>query len=109
MKPSLAGLITLLRRPMFRQAAAWTALMTAAVIISSFSPEIAFVWAISKPGSCEGEKVWVPMDGAPVCLPAKAVTRSAADMFVPPVFAALVVGGAACFVKAVSVGRNEMR
>ncbi|KAJ1688632.1 hypothetical protein LUZ63_012787 [Rhynchospora breviuscula] len=92
-----------------RRAATWTALMTAAVVLASFSPEVAFVWALSHPAArCEGEgdRLWVPLDGREgACLPSRAVNRSTADVFVPPVFAALVVGASACFVKAVAWGR----
>ncbi|KAJ4786749.1 hypothetical protein LUZ62_037995 [Rhynchospora pubera] len=96
-----------LRRPMLRRAATWTALMTAVVVLASFSPEVAFVWALSHPPArCEGDSLWVPLDGREgACLPSRAINRSAADVFVPPVFAALVVGASACFVKAVAWGR----
>ncbi|KAJ3683975.1 hypothetical protein LUZ61_013139 [Rhynchospora tenuis] len=105
----LSHLLPLLLRLRLRRAATWTALMTAAVVLTSFSPEVAFVWALSHPpptapaARCKGNRLWVPLDGREgACLPSRAVNRSTADVFVPPVFAALVVGASACFVKAVA-------
>lgn len=108
----LLPLLLRLRRPMLRRAATWTALMTAAVVLSSFTPEVAFVWALSHPritaARCRGDRVWIPLDSEGACLPSRALNRSIADVFVPPVFAALVVGASACFVKAVAWGRDDI-
>lgn len=108
----LLPLLLRLRRPLLRRAATWTAFMTAAVVLSSFTPELAFVWALSHPHTaggarCRGDLVWVPLDSEGACLPPRALNRSTADVFVPPVFAALVVGASACFVRAVTWGRSR--
>lgn len=102
----------LLRRsPLLVYTVTWTALLTATVAMASFSPEIAFVWAVS-PSSpfsrrCGEGKMRVPLEGPPgevVCMPAQLFGRSrAVDFFVPPLFAALVVAGSAALVRAVGL------
>lgn len=95
----------LLRRvTALRRVGAWTALMTAAVVLTSFSPEVAFVWALSRPHPrCPPARVAVPLDPHPACFPARALARSPADVFVPPLFAALVVAASACLLKALAL------
>ncbi|GMN24288.1 hypothetical protein TIFTF001_000504 [Ficus carica] len=100
----LNGIAT--RRRVVLLAAAWTVLLTVSVAVASFSPEIAFVKAISQTSSFSkscGAKGFVriplndPMEV--LCFPAHMVRRSKLDFFVPTVFAALVVGGSACVVR----------
>lgn len=95
-------------------AAAWTAVLTVTVAVASFTPEIAFVSVIAptsffsqacaKPGS-----VRLPLDipSDRFCFPARLIKRSTIDMVVPPVFAAVVVVGSACLVKAVGLLEAE--
>ncbi|PKA48545.1 hypothetical protein AXF42_Ash017444 [Apostasia shenzhenica] len=105
---------TLLQRhPLLRYAAAWTLLLTAAVVLTSLSPEMAFAWAVtpSSPfaGACRRGFVRVPVDGLPgeaVCVPGRLLGPSKADFVVPPLFAAMVVAGSACLVSA--VGRWDL-
>ncbi|KAJ9186228.1 hypothetical protein P3X46_005755 [Hevea brasiliensis] len=97
-----------MRFPLLLYAATWTALLTTIVAVASFSPEIAFVSAISTSSSfsrkCEVEgTVRVPVDlpGEIVCLPAQLFVKSKIDLIVPPVFAAVVVAGSAWVVRAI--------
>lgn len=102
--------ILLRRRPLIAYTATWTALLTVTVAAASFTPELAFVWAVS-PGSafsrCGEGQVRVPLEGPVgdvVCVPAQLFGRSkAVDFFVPPLFAALVVAGSAGLVRAVGL------
>ncbi|EEF31049.1 uncharacterized protein LOC8269383 [Ricinus communis] len=103
---SLRHCITM-RRPVLLYAATWTALLTATVAVASFSPEMAFVSAISTSSSfarqCKAEgTVRIPLDapGEILCLPARMFMRSKIDFIVPPVFAALVVANSAWVVRA---------
>ncbi|XP_050214399.1 uncharacterized protein LOC126665605 [Mercurialis annua] len=96
----------LMRWPMLLYAATWTALLTATVAVASFSPEMAFVSAISTSSSFSNEckvegTVRIPLDfpGEIVCLPANLFERSKIDFIVPPVFAAVVVAGSAWVVR----------
>lgn len=96
-----------MRWPLLLYAATWTALLTTIVAVASFSPEMAFVSAISTSSAfsrkCEAEgTVRVPVDvpGEIVCLPAQLFVRSKIDLIVPPVFAAVVVAGSAWVVRA---------
>ncbi|KAG0468095.1 hypothetical protein HPP92_017423 [Vanilla planifolia] len=100
----------LIRHPLLRYAAAWTTLMTVMVVVMSFSPEMAFVCAVAPSSafsrSCRRGYVRVPMEGPAgeaICLPSRMLGPSRADLVVPPVFAALVVAGSACFVHALWV------
>ncbi|KAK3445270.1 uncharacterized protein LOC104436464 [Eucalyptus grandis] len=105
------------RRPLLLYAAAWTALLTATVAVASFSPEVAFVSAISSSSAftreCGGpnpeDVVRVPVDlpGEVVCLPAHLFSRSRVDLLVPPVFAAVVVAGSAFVVRALALGEVD--
>ncbi|XP_072997637.1 uncharacterized protein [Typha latifolia] len=105
--------VLLHHRPLLRYAAAWTGLLTATVVASSFAPEVAFVWAVSPSSrfarACGGA-VRVPLDGPAgevVCVPARLFGKSAVDIVMPPLFAALVVGVSACFIRAVGLGESE--
>ncbi|KAM0941315.1 hypothetical protein DsansV1_C17g0147471 [Dioscorea sansibarensis] len=56
--------------------------------------------------TCGAGAVRVPMEGPPgevVCVPEKLFERSKMEVVVPPLFAAMVVAGSACFVKAVGL------
>ncbi|KAK8925998.1 hypothetical protein KSP39_PZI018453 [Platanthera zijinensis] len=92
--------------PLLRYAVAWTFLLTATVLVISLSPEMAFAWALTPSSpfarSCRRGFVRVPMEGT-VCVPARLFGPSKADAVVPPVFAALVVAGSACIVRAVGL------
>ncbi|KAG6483233.1 uncharacterized protein LOC122017817 [Zingiber officinale] len=113
---ALRAVLLLRRRPLLLYAVAWSALLTATVAVASFSPELAFVWAAMPSSSfsraCAGGSapmVRVPTEGPRevVCVPAGLFRRSAMDMVVPPLFAALVVGGSTCFVRAVGLWEYE--
>ncbi|XP_074572159.1 uncharacterized protein LOC141828605 [Curcuma longa] len=113
---ALRAVLLIRRRPLLLYAVAWSALLTASVAIASFAPELAFVWAAMPSSSfshaCAGGSspaVRVPTDGPRevVCVPAGLFRRSAMDMVVPPLFAALVVGGSTCFVRAVGLWEYE--
>ncbi|OWM82321.1 uncharacterized protein LOC116207961 [Punica granatum] len=105
------------RWPLLLYAVTWTALLTATVAVASFSPEVAFVSAISPSSSfsqgCaaaqEGSAVRVPVDlpREVVCLPAHLFTRSKVDLVVPPVFAAVVVAGSAFVVRALGLWEDD--
>ncbi|MQL74763.1 hypothetical protein Taro_007105 [Colocasia esculenta] len=104
------------RRPLLLYAAAWTALLTAAVAVASSLPEVAFVWAVSPSssfsracGDAAGGLVRVPLDvpGEVLCLPALLFGRSKLDLLVPPVFAAVVVTASALLVRAVGLWEEE--
>ncbi|OMO66190.1 hypothetical protein CCACVL1_21269 [Corchorus capsularis] len=95
-----------LRWPVLLYAATWTVLLTAMVALASFSPEVAFVSAISQSSSFSKEcgiqgSVRVPVDvpGEKLCLPGHLFGRSKLDWIVPPVFAAVVVTGSAWVVR----------
>ncbi|GAB2295747.1 hypothetical protein Dimus_029903 [Dionaea muscipula] len=96
------------RCPLLLQAGLWMAVLTLAVAIASLTPEMAFMFAISptSPFSrvCDSnDLVRIPLDVPRelVCLPAYLFQQSTIDLVVPPVFAALVVAGSACVVRAV--------
>ncbi|XP_030449795.1 uncharacterized protein LOC115672167 [Syzygium oleosum] len=116
----LDRILTRRPRPLLLYAAAWTALLTATVAVASFSPELAFVSAVSPSSAftreCGGgggpspdDVVRVPVDlpGEVVCLPAHLFSRSRADLVVPPVFAAVVVAGSALVVRALALGEED--
>lgn len=103
-----------LHRPLLIYALSWTALLTVAVAVASFSPEMAFAWAVTPTSAfseaCpEKEAIRVPLGwpGEVVCLPAQLFQRSKIDVMVPPMFAALVVAGAACFVRAMGLWEGD--
>lgn len=100
--------------PVLLYAATWTTVLTVTVALASFAPEVAFVSAISASSSfskaCESEgSVRVPLDvpGNVLCLPAHLFSKSKIDLIVPPVFAAVVVAGSACLVKAVGLWEDD--
>lgn len=98
------------RWPLLLCAAVWTVLLTLAVAVASFGPEIAFVSAISpsssfsKPCKAHGF-LRIPLDNPSevMCFPAHFVRRSTFDFFLPTVFAALVVSGSACMVRSLGL------
>ncbi|KAM5583750.1 hypothetical protein ABKV19_003564 [Rosa sericea] len=99
------------RWPLVIYAATWTLLLTAMVAVAAFSPEMAFVTAISPSSafskSCAGAGfVRIPLEypREAMCFPAHMVRRSGLDFFVPTVFAALVVGGSALLVRSLAFG-----
>lgn len=103
------------RWPLLLYAAAWTALLSATVAVASFLPEAAFVWAISPSSSfsraCDAEGfIRVPMDlpGEVLCLPAHLFAKFRMDLLVPPVFAAVVVAGSACLVRAMGLWEDDL-
>ncbi|CAI0471772.1 unnamed protein product [Linum tenue] len=90
-------------------AARWTALLTVLVAVASFSPEFAFVSTITG-GECRREgMVRVPLDvpGEVFCLPAQMFAKSNIDFVVPPVFAAVVVAGAAWVVRSIALWEDD--
>ncbi|KAL5992056.1 hypothetical protein ACLOJK_012970 [Asimina triloba] len=102
------------RRPLLLYAATWTALLTAAVALASFAPEMAFVHAISPASAfslaCRQDgAVRIPLDGPGdvLCLPAHHIRRSKMDLLVPPAFAAAVVAASACLVRAVGLWEED--
>ncbi|GLT89607.1 hypothetical protein SLE2022_075840 [Rubroshorea leprosula] len=95
------------RWPLLPYAATWTVLLTVTVAVASFSPEVAFVSAISPSSSfsreCRKEgSIRVPLDlpGEILCFPVHLFARSKVDVIVPPVFAAVVVAGSVWVVRA---------
>ncbi|RWV78000.1 hypothetical protein GW17_00061104 [Ensete ventricosum] len=116
--PEALRAMLLVQRPLLLYAAAWAALLTATVAVTSFAPELAFVWAVMPSSSFSsactaaagGPAVRVPTEGPPrevVCVPAGLFARSWMDLVVPPLFAALVVGGSTCFIRAVGLWEPE--
>ncbi|WOL08449.1 hypothetical protein Cni_G17202 [Canna indica] len=102
------------RWPLLVYAATWTALITAAVAVAAFSPELAFVWAVSQTlsfaGPCGAASVRLPLDGPPgevVCVPAYLFERSSVDVVIPPLFAVAVVTAAVCVTRAVGPWEDE--
>ncbi|GFZ02296.1 hypothetical protein Acr_15g0009040 [Actinidia rufa] len=79
--------------PPLLYAATWTTILTITVAVASFSPEIAFVSAISPASAfsrrCRtADSVRVPIDSPAevFCFPAHMFRRSKLDLVVPPVF-----------------------
>ncbi|KAK6140280.1 hypothetical protein DH2020_025976 [Rehmannia glutinosa] len=97
--------------PVLIYAATWTAILTVTVAVASFSPELAFVSAINPASQAcrEAGAVRLPLDIPSVnfCFPGRLFKRSRLDMFVPPVFAAVIVAGSACVVKAMGLWESE--
>ncbi|KAL5228550.1 hypothetical protein ABZP36_016815 [Zizania latifolia] len=110
--PSISGLLA--RRPVLFYAVTWTAVATTAVSVAAFTPELAFIWAVT-PGTplataCKPGGIGLPLDGPPwdaVCVPAALFGRPTLDVVVPPVFAAAVVSTALWFTKAVGVWEDD--
>ncbi|KAK9127130.1 hypothetical protein Syun_015927 [Stephania yunnanensis] len=111
--PSLKSILrhVTVRHPLIFYSLSWTLLLTITVAIASFSPEVAFVSAISPSSSfsraCDAKNgfVRVPVDvpGEVVCMPAQMFKNSNIDLLVPPIFAAAVVAGSALVVRAISL------
>ncbi|CAA7026284.1 unnamed protein product [Microthlaspi erraticum] len=99
MEPFLRRVST--RWPAIAQAATWTMLLTFTVAVASFAPEMAFVSTVSS--SCGGGEGFVklPMDfpGQTVCVPSRMVKRSRFDLFLPSIFAAVMVTASACLIR----------
>ncbi|XP_050379470.1 uncharacterized protein LOC126796786 [Argentina anserina] len=94
------------RLPVLVFAATWTACLTLTVALASFSPEVAFVSAISSSSSCGSEasiRVLADVPGDVICLPSHLFSKSKIDFIVPPVFAAVVVAGSAFLVRALGL------
>ncbi|XP_033145183.1 uncharacterized protein LOC103864915 [Brassica rapa] len=83
--------------PILVQAATWTVLLMLTVGFASLAPEMAFVSTLSSSSNlCGGERdglVRIPMDlpGEMVCVPSEMVKRSTLDLFVPTIFAGVMV------------------
>ncbi|KAJ1416867.1 hypothetical protein SESBI_17024 [Sesbania bispinosa] len=103
--------------PLLIYAVTWVTLLTLTVAVASFSPEVAFVSAISPSSSfsqkckskSDGPIVRVPLDvpGDTLCFPAHLFTKSNIDLIVPPVFAALIVAASACMVGALGLWEHD--
>ncbi|CAH1452218.1 unnamed protein product [Lactuca virosa] len=100
------------RWPLLVYATTWTTILTATVAVTSFAPELAFVWAITPSSSfskvCQDQKegfVRVPFDvpSEIFCLPAEMFKKSKIDLVVPPIFAAVIVAASACLVRALGL------
>ncbi|KAF7818515.1 Cortactin-binding protein like [Senna tora] len=94
--------------PLLIFAATWTALLTLTVALASFSPELAFVSAISPSSSFSNKcniqsSIRLPLDvpGQVLCFPPSLFTKSNIDLIVPPLFAALIVAASSCVLRAV--------
>lgn len=89
------------RWPVIVQAATWTVLLMFTVAVASFAPEMAFVSTVSS--SCGGGngfvKIPTEFPGESVCVPSQMVKRSSFDLFVPSVFAAVMVTASACLIR----------
>ncbi|KAF8116042.1 hypothetical protein N665_0023s0021 [Sinapis alba] len=82
--------------PVIVQAATWTLLLMVTVGFASFAPEMAFVSTLSSSSNlCNGVNgfVRIPIDlpGEIVCVPSETVKRSAFDLFLPTIFAGVMV------------------
>ncbi|XP_051132353.1 uncharacterized protein LOC127252274 [Andrographis paniculata] len=100
--------------PLLLYAVAWTTVLTVTVALVSFSPELAFVSAISSSSSfsqaCgEAGSVRLPLDNPSehFCFPSQVFKRSRIDVIVPPVFAAVIVSGSAFLVKALGLWESD--
>lgn len=110
---AMAFLFLLRRWPLLVYATTWTALISATVALAVFSPEVAFVWALSPASSlrsCGAASVRLPMDGSPsevVCVPAYLFDRSAVDAVIPPLFAVAVLAASVSVMRAVGLWEDE--
>ncbi|VVA90346.1 unnamed protein product [Arabis nemorensis] len=98
------------RWPVIAQAATWTVLLMFTVAVASFVPEMAFVSTVSS--SCDGGgdgfvKIPTEFPGESVCVPSHMVKRSSYDLFVPSVFAAVMVTASACLIRS-CIGTDNM-
>ncbi|KAJ4915301.1 Uncharacterized protein Rs2_00851 [Raphanus sativus] len=89
------------RWPVIVQATTWTVLLMITVAVASFAPELAFVSTVSSPCGRGDGFVKIPMDfpGDSVCVPSHMVRRSRFDLFMPPIFAAVMVTASACLIR----------
>ncbi|TKY62257.1 hypothetical protein E2542_SST12113 [Spatholobus suberectus] len=100
--------------PMLTYAATWITVLTLTVAVASFSPQVAFVSAIS-PSSSFSQKcktsgsIRMPLDvpGDILCFPAHMFMKTKIDLIVPPVFAAVIVAASACVVRAVGLWEHD--
>ncbi|KAJ4906362.1 Uncharacterized protein Rs2_10020 [Raphanus sativus] len=79
--------------PVLVQAATWTLVLMLTVGFASFAPEMAFVSTLSSSSNlCDG-LVRIPIDlpGEILCVPSETVKRSPFDLFVPTIFAGVMV------------------
>ncbi|KAH6802569.1 hypothetical protein C2S51_034015 [Perilla frutescens var. frutescens] len=105
------------RWPMLVYAATWTSILTAMVAMASFTPEIAFVSAVTPTSSLSqactmtipAASIRLPLDipSHNFCFPSQLFKRSGIDMLVPPIFAAVIVATSTCAVKAIGLWEAE--
>lgn len=97
------------RWPLFLYAAAWTTILTLTVAVASFVPELAFVSAMTSSTCRDPSSVRLPLDipSENLCFPSRFLKRSRLDFLVPPVFAAVIVAGSACVVRAMGLFEVE--
>ncbi|KAI4349282.1 hypothetical protein L6164_009891 [Bauhinia variegata] len=108
--------------PLVKYAATWTMLLTLMVAVASFSPEVAFVSAISPSSSfshkCQTDgsvtvtvtvTIRIPLDipGEALCFPTHYFSQSKIDLIVPPVFEAVIVAASVCVVRAAGLWENH--
>ncbi|KAF5750954.1 hypothetical protein HS088_TW03G01294 [Tripterygium wilfordii] len=100
--------------PILFYAATWTSLLTLTVALASFTPEIAFMSAISPTSSfsrpCEAAgALRVPMDfpGDVLCVSGHLLKNSKIDSIVPPIFAAILVAGSAWVVRSMALWETD--
>ncbi|KAK7267522.1 hypothetical protein RIF29_20198 [Crotalaria pallida] len=114
----LSNFIRLLHRwPLLIYAATWVTVLTLTVAVASFSPEVAFISAISPSSSfshkCktnnDGSLIRVPLDlpGDTLCFPAHLFTKSYIDLIVPPIFAAVIVAASASVVQTMGLWEQD--
>ena len=89
------------RWPVIVQATTWTVLLMITVAVASFAPELAFVSTVSSSCGRGDGFVKIPMDfpGESACVPSHMVKRSRFDLFMPPIFAAVMVTASACLIR----------
>ncbi|XP_021719191.1 uncharacterized protein LOC110686889 [Chenopodium quinoa] len=94
-------------RPTLYYAGIWTTMLILTVVVASFSPELAFMEAITRYSpSCGGDGyVRIPLDmpGERVCLPAHMLKRSTLDVFIPTLFSALIVASSALLLRSLGL------
>ncbi|KAE9612252.1 hypothetical protein Lalb_Chr06g0171021 [Lupinus albus] len=99
--------------PLLIYAATWVTLLTLTVAVTSFSPEVAFIAAISSSSSfsqkcntkSDGTLIRVPLDlpRDVICFSPHLFSKSYFDLIVPPLFAALIVTASAFMVQAMGL------
>ncbi|XP_019186623.1 PREDICTED: uncharacterized protein LOC109181325 [Ipomoea nil] len=106
----LQRLFSVPRLPLLFYAASWTTVLTVTVALASFTPELAFVSAITPASSfsapcASSSSVRIPLDvpSEVFCFPAQLFRKSKMDLVVPPIFAAVVVAASAYVVKALAL------